>query len=347
MQFIRKYKAIFIILIVVVTALLISISGEHPFLKLFLMSPRGRTVLYSNLGAEDALSFAEDYKKKGEFVKAIIAYDYVLRKDPNNVDAYTDMAWIYSYIHNYKEAKILIEKAIEKLTPDTIPERAFVAYYGAGVTYFNASNFEGSVNNEKALEYFNKAIDISKTIKDTDIKQLLSDVYYCMANIYVAEEQYDKAVVNYVKSLELEPEDNVINFSTAICYIELKQFDKAREYLSKLDSNKHKLEQIVGDIFYYTEIGDLQKARQIVEGNELQFQKELIFKNYAANYYEKSGDTARARELYIELFNEKPKSLFTMESQKIAERYHIDTTELMKRIEKEKEESYNKKVVVK
>lgn len=333
------------LLLTAILLLLLSLIGEHPYLKLFFTSPKNGKVVFSNIGAEDALEFASDFKEKGEVVKALIAYDYAIKKDPENIDAYTDIARMYSIIGNYKEAKKNIEKAIEKIKPDTLPERAFIAYYGAGGTYFNSINYEGNKSNAKALEYFQKALDISQTIKESDITQYLSDIYFCIGTIYFTDEQYEKAAENTIKSLELEPEDVVLNFRVAISYIELKEFNKADEYLLKLTNAGRELDALTGYIFYYTEKNEMEKTLQYIREAEQKYKGDASLEYYIAHYYERIGNIDKAKEIYTRLFNENPKSIMTSKNQKIITKYNIDVSQIKEKIQKEMEEKYNYKVV--
>lgn len=333
------------VFLVAVLILILSLIGKHPILKLFFTSPKNGKVVYSNIGAEDALEFAADFREKGKVVKALIAYDYAIKKDPENIDAYTDIARMYSEIKNFRESKKYIEKAIEKLTPDTLPERAFVTYYGAGVAYYNSTEYEGNASNSKALKYFQNALDISDTIKESDTTQLLSDIYYCMADIYLSEERYDKAAENYIKSLDLEPEDEVINYSVAVCYIELKDFNKANEYLIKTKNAGKELETLVGYMFYYTKIGEKDKALEYMMKAEQNYKGNPMLDYYTAYFYEEKGNLDKAKELYVKLFNNNPSSIFILENQKIIEKYNIDVSKIKEKIQKEMEEKYSYKVV--
>lgn len=329
----------------VVLLLSLCMIGEHPLLKLFFTSPRYGKVVFSNVGAEDALEFAADYRKKGEVVKALIAYDYALKKDPENIDAYTDIARMYSDIKNYKEAKKYIEKAIEKLTPDTLPERAFIAYYTGGVIYFNSTNYEGNVSNARAIECFQKALDISNEISNTDIIHFKSDIYYCMGHVFLSKEKYGIASENFIKSLELEPEDEVLNYSVAVCYIELKNFEKANEYLIKTKNSGKEIEALAGYMFYFTEKNEMDKALEYMKKAEQKYKENPILDYYVAYYYEKVGNLDKAKEIYTRLFNEKPNTIFTSQNQKIIEKYNIDVTKIKEKLQKEMEEKYSYKVV--
>lgn len=340
----RSKKIITIVLVVLalfIVAFFLSISGEHPFLKLFLTSPRHSKLIYTNLGIKDTMDFAWDYLKKGEFVRANIAYNSVLEKDPQNVDAYIGIARLYTNIGNHGEAKKYVEKALQYIDENTSVDSRFMAYFAGGAIYNNAGNYEGTEANRKSLEYFQKALNLKEAVEDPRYKIMLSEAYYCMGIVSIAEGRFDKATEYLTKSLEYDSRDKILNFSIAISYIHMREFDKATEYLLKTEQAGKEAEAIAGYIFYYTEKGELGKASEYIEQVGNKYNDDATVQLYIANYYERVGEIDKARDMYIALFDKMPFSIQSAMSQETIERLNIDVSKAKEKIEKEKQEKYS------
>ena len=77
-------------------------------------------------------------------------------------------------------------------------------------------------NKDKALEYFNKALELDKNI---------GRAYIGLAEYYFSIEDYNSALVNYEKAIDLQEGTIDVYFGIAMCYKALKQYDDALSYL--------------------------------------------------------------------------------------------------------------------
>lgn len=77
-------------------------------------------------------------------------------------------------------------------------------------------------NKDKALEYFNKALDFDKNI---------GRAYIGLAEYYFSIEDYNNSLVNYEKAIDLQEGTIDVYFGIAMCYKALKQYDDALSYL--------------------------------------------------------------------------------------------------------------------
>ena len=77
-------------------------------------------------------------------------------------------------------------------------------------------------NKDKALGYFNKALELDKNI---------GRAYIGLAEYYFSIEDYNSALVNYEKAIDLQEGTIDVYFGIAMCYKALKQYDDALSYL--------------------------------------------------------------------------------------------------------------------
>ena len=77
-------------------------------------------------------------------------------------------------------------------------------------------------NKDKALEYFNKALELDENI---------GRAYIGLAEYYFSIEDYNSALVNYEKAIDLQEGTIDVYFGIAMCYKALKQYDDALSYL--------------------------------------------------------------------------------------------------------------------
>ena len=77
-------------------------------------------------------------------------------------------------------------------------------------------------NKDKALEYFNKALELDKNI---------GRAYIGLAEYYFSIEDYNKSLINYEKAVDLQEGTIDVYFGIAMCYKALKQYDDALSYL--------------------------------------------------------------------------------------------------------------------
>ena len=77
-------------------------------------------------------------------------------------------------------------------------------------------------NKDKALEYFNKALELDKNI---------GRAYIGLAEYYFSIEDYNKSLINYEKAVDLQEGTIDVYFGIAMCYKSLKEYDDALSYL--------------------------------------------------------------------------------------------------------------------
>lgn len=77
-------------------------------------------------------------------------------------------------------------------------------------------------NKDKALDFFNKALDIDESV---------GRAYIGLGEYYFSIEDYNSSLVNYEKAIDLQEGTIDVYFGIAMCYKALKQYDDALTYL--------------------------------------------------------------------------------------------------------------------
>ena len=179
------------------------------------------------LRAENRLDDAVNVLKQG------------LRAFPNNGEIYTELSWLYSLLDRPDEAvdaaragiAILPDKpnAYTNLCRALNETKKYELAIGAcnsalklkpddGETYFylgRAFNLTG--RSSQATKYYGQAVS---GLEDHVIKNSQSpDGWYLLGNAYFADNQRDKAIAAYLKSLELSPKFSKARFNLGIIYV--------------------------------------------------------------------------------------------------------------------------------
>jgi tetratricopeptide (TPR) repeat protein len=178
---------------------------------------RSATEQYQKIIAQDPkdveswLTLGRLYRTANNSVEAEKAYTQVLSLDPNNEDALTGLAIVYSDVGDTKKA---IEKLQAVTNKDPNP-RTLAAL---------ASAYEQLQDFHSAAEVLHKALDL-----DPDN----SRVKHALAWDLLRARSYDEALKNYQELASDDPHDSDALLRIAEIYTEKHDFTKSREYLNK------------------------------------------------------------------------------------------------------------------
>ncbi len=152
------------------------------------------------------------YKANQQFKESCNVWLNIVKKNPDNIDYFYDLANAYLYDNNYNEA-IKIYDLIEKKT---------------GIS-------EGiSLQKQKiylSLNKFDKAVvEVEKLVTEfpSETKYLAM-----LAEMYMSKKNYEKALIYYNKILEKDPNDKFIHISLASYYRETGNKEKSYQELKK------------------------------------------------------------------------------------------------------------------
>lgn len=138
---------------------------------------------------------AQNYFDRGEFEKAMVSYEDLLKSQPNNSNYFQKVVECYQQLQQFDKA----EKAIQERY-DKYKQSSFLIELGY--------NYQLQKNQEKANKYYDQAID--------KIKKNPTEVYQ-IAFVFEKKALVDYALQAYTLGMELDPKLN-FNFQMALLY---------------------------------------------------------------------------------------------------------------------------------
>ncbi len=190
------------------------------FVSLAVTLPFACSAISSTLGAEDAAFYVKSGRNlfyKGDFDKAIAAYDQALQLDPKCVDAYISRALVWTFRRPYD-----YDKAITDLTQALrLDPKSSRAYDNRAVVW----KYKGEYG--KAISDYNQAIRF-------DPVNPMCYVFLAWLQATCPDQRCrdgKKAVENAKKGYDLtNGKDCQFNDTLAAAYAESGDFSKAREW---------------------------------------------------------------------------------------------------------------------
>lgn len=346
----KKLRPIHWVLIVIVIALaviLIDMNSENPAIKIYLVKQNPNRVLFNNHSTEETLKEAKELvEEKGEIQKGYALYKSVLKKDPTNVEAYMGMAYAYGKINNFGKAIEYIKQMEKYIDSSISPEVAVDAYYTAGLVYSGSIMYEGTKYYEDAIDAFQKVLEIQGLDEKTR-KAYDSYTYLRMGAIYLDGDIEDKkkSIECFLKSYENDKDDKTVFFSVAFAYLDIEEYDKALEYIEKLENEiGEKAQYSLLRARYYLEIGEYKKADNLFNStikkidNETDWSK---YYHYRSMYYEKLKEYEKAKECYMKIIEINSYAVNEHYVEEAAKRLGMDLSKEKLEIEQEKEKAYS------
>lgn len=346
----KKLRPIHWVLIVIVIALaviLIDMNSENPAIKIYLVKQNPNRVLFNNHSTEETLKEAKELvEEKGEIQKGYALYKSVLKKDPTNVEAYMGMAYAYGKINNFGKAIEYIKQMEKYIDSSISPEVAVDAYYTAGLVYSGSIMYEGTKYYEDAIDAFQKVLEIQGLDEKTR-KAYDSYTYLRMGAIYLDGDIEDKkkSIECFLKSYENDKDDKTVFFSVAFAYLDIEEYDKALEYIEKLENEiGEKAQYSLLRARYYSEIGEYKKADNLFNStikkidNETDWSK---YYHYRSMYYEKLKEYEKAKECYMKIIEINSYAVNEHYVEEAAKRLGMDLSKEKLEIEQEKEKAYS------
>jgi tetratricopeptide (TPR) repeat protein len=168
-------------------------------------------------------------------------------------DAYDLVAGIFFKLEDFEESVKFYEKVIEFDPKDAM------SHFNLGCVYFARKDYE------KAEEHWRKAINNEQKIKQAEEKDKPSqgelslditvkvwpisfEAHKSLGHLYLRKNLKEKALDEFIKAIELEPEDPASYFEVGKIYFELKDQKKATFYFEKyiyLGGNEEKVKEII------------------------------------------------------------------------------------------------------
>ncbi len=165
---------------------------------------------------DDATSWfylANCYDNLGDYVRAIAAYEEVLRLRSGYVDAYKNLAVVYVKNKEPQKAVETAKKAFEYASKDD-----YSVYYIAGTACMAIKKFD------EAAEYFEQALKLNPEH---------SQLYNNLGTCYVTVGDLENAYKNFIKASELDSESSITYFNIASILQLQNKHKEACEYFEK------------------------------------------------------------------------------------------------------------------
>lgn len=144
----------------------------------------------------------KNYSKAIEFFKnGLDSYNKVNFK-PGMLDALTKLSNMYFEMQDSTQAILHTQKTQEVIKSMSESEKA---PYQTLINNIEAKLFQANGNNEKAIEYLTKNIEL---LKRSNVLIELSSTYSHLANIYNATKQYKKAIFYLQQALKISTQTN-------------------------------------------------------------------------------------------------------------------------------------------
>ena len=323
---------IVIILIVLVIGAIVHLQGKEKYNNLGIEECQKRNydkaISYFNKAIESDPNNAVVYHNRGlayfkiasyfntePFYKAISDFSKAIELEPNYVDAYYNRGLAYNNLfHHYQklpaepfspEIEDKYRKAIADF--DTVLEldpNYALAYAGKGNAYYrHEDSYEGM---KKAIAEYDKALKLEDLIIKKVGKKGLAGVYYSRGRAYTYMEDLDKAISDYLKSLDLEPELMMTIGHLAAIYLDRGQYDKALELSKKYVHLTETKGYTLGYYAYmsrgkcYYNLKDYDKAisdfKKVIDDYESHY--EAVVHRHLGMAYSEKGDEEQAKRCF-------------------------------------------------
>ena len=173
------------------------------------------------------------------------------------------------------------------------------------------------INPHDAAAYFQLA-EIYGMIEDRDnalknarlsVKYDAKNIWYKMqlANLYVADQQTDSAIIMYRQLAEMQPNNVDLQFNTAMLHLENNEYKEALKTLKKIEKTYGFTEEVaIARYQVYTKKQDLKTTETLLKKCIESFPDELRFYGLLAELYSSTGREPEAQEYYTKLLNVDP-----------------------------------------
>jgi len=173
---------------------------------------------------------ALNYFDRGEFEKALVSYEELLKAQPNNFNYFQKAVECYQQLQQFDKAEKAIQERLDKYKQGN-----FLVELGY--------NYQLQKNQEKANKYYDQAID--------KIKKNPSEVYQ-IAYVFDRKALVDYALLAYQTAVSLEPKFN-FNFQMALLYGQKGETDKMIDmFLTESYTNPQNLIMIQNQLSRFT-----------------------------------------------------------------------------------------------
>lgn len=212
----------------------------------------------------------------------------------------------FSYMFNWKNSVSAWTKVLE------FYPKSYLAYNERGQAYFNDKNLEKAVEDlqisiqlkPSKLAYMNlglvfqqqnkqeKAIHNFWQAQKMDSSDVLPFIY--SSKSYFNINEFNKAEIQLLKALKMEPENVQINNNLGIVLATIGEYNKAGTYFSKvLTNDPYHYDAYLNLIKLQMQVGNYKRAMDVVESGLRYFKNDIELLKLQAEIFAKTEDTEK------------------------------------------------------
>ena len=233
---------------------------------------------------------AQNYFDKGDFEKAKISYEELLKTQPSNSYYFQKIIECYQQLQLLDQAEALIQERLKQ-------------YNQSNLLVELGYNFQLKKDSDKAKKYYEQAID--------RIKKSPNEVYN-VASVFEKKVLLDYALRSYELALTLEPKFN-FNFQMALIYGQLGNTDMMIEkFLTEAYANQQNSLMIQNQLSrFMTEDGDANFNEALRKALVVRTQKnpDIFWNQYLSWFYVQQREYGKAFIQEKAIYRRNPESL--------------------------------------
>lgn len=219
-------------------------SGCNPPMKRYCLM--AVTVLISGmlqLAAQGDFQKGISYYKQGQYDKAIVEFEQIVKENPDYEAGYRVLGDSYLKLKDFQKAASAFDRALE------LNDKNFVSYYGAAVAEFNLTQYRKCATTLLRGEKYAK----------TPRQQYL--VYQLRGSAYYSMERFDQAVSDLEKAVSIQRGGARETLQLGIAHFQLGNLPDARRYLelaTSLDPNSADAQRFLSRLQYMEALTAIQ-----------------------------------------------------------------------------------------
>jgi len=160
------------------------------------------------MSAEEHFKKGNEFAQAGEFDKAMAEYQAVLKADPNNVSALTNLGVVYYNAGNLDQAIAQYQKALQ-IAPNDADIHSNLAAACVQKAQLNQTQPDRTLM-DRALQEYQKAVELNPD---------LAEAHFGLGVIYVTLGQNDKAIAAFEKFQQVDKGTDQIATEQAAQYL--------------------------------------------------------------------------------------------------------------------------------
>jgi len=268
--------------------------------------------------SDNWLMYANSLVVQNKIKEAKAAYKKAIELDPDNVDAYYQLAVItvdnpdesIGYLKKiieidpsfksdayYNIAVIYSSKKDEKKMLEYIDLAIKADKYNPKPYYFLALYWENKNNFNKTIEAYNNILNVEPTN---------SEVTNRLGELYISTKAYDRAEEYFLKTVEINPEDTKALWWLSILNENKKNYAEAKSYLSKINKWQDDVDMVLKMSYYNIMIGNMDETIRILNDAHNKWPDNPDISYYLALGYMDNGDDKSARNYFEIVISTKP-----------------------------------------